>query len=94
MIYYTNNLLYKCSAELFGLFSPLSSHSMKKNNSVGMVMVDISLLSGLMPNIKDLEHVHMHLSFLLLLLLLHVVLKNTLYFYGLLVFYLLFQCKY
>lgn len=29
---------------------------MKKNNSVGMVMVDISLLSGLMPNIKDLEH--------------------------------------
>ncbi|XP_056127943.1 complement C4 [Rhinichthys klamathensis goyatoka] len=29
---------------------------MKKNNSVGMVMVDISLLSGLMPHIKDLEH--------------------------------------
>ncbi|KAK7171995.1 hypothetical protein R3I93_004325 [Phoxinus phoxinus] len=29
---------------------------LKKNNSVGMVMVDISLLSGLMPNIKDLEH--------------------------------------
>ncbi|XP_067306533.1 complement C4 [Pseudorasbora parva] len=29
---------------------------MKKNNSVGMVMVDISLLSGLKPNLKDLEH--------------------------------------
>jgi len=57
-------------------FSPLSSKSMKKNNSVGMVMVDISLLSGLMPNIKDLEQVHMHLSFLLLL---HIVLKHTLY---------------
>ncbi|KAK9962381.1 hypothetical protein ABG768_007751 [Culter alburnus] len=29
---------------------------MKKKDSVGMVMVDISLLSGLIPNIKDLEH--------------------------------------
>lgn len=58
------------------IFSPLSSHSMKKNNSVGMVMVDISLLSGLMPNIKDLEHVHMHLSFVLLL---HVVKIHYIY---------------
>ncbi len=31
---------------------------MKKKNTVGMVMVEISLLSGLIPNTKDLEHVH------------------------------------
>ncbi|XP_051534412.1 complement C4 [Myxocyprinus asiaticus] len=29
---------------------------LKKNSSVGMVVVDISLLSGLIPNTKDLEH--------------------------------------
>ncbi|XP_052472271.1 complement C4 [Carassius gibelio] len=29
---------------------------MKKSNTVGMVMVEISLLSGLIPNTKDLEH--------------------------------------
>lgn len=29
---------------------------MKKKNTVGMVMVEISLLSGLIPNAKDLEH--------------------------------------
>ncbi|RXN18763.1 complement C4-like protein [Labeo rohita] len=29
---------------------------MKKKNTVGMVMVEISLLSGLIPNTKDLEH--------------------------------------
>lgn len=29
---------------------------MKKRNTVGMVMVEVSLLSGLIPNTKDLEH--------------------------------------
>ncbi|KTF74286.1 hypothetical protein cypCar_00043860, partial [Cyprinus carpio] len=29
---------------------------MKKKNTIGMVMVEISLLSGLIPNAKDLEH--------------------------------------
>ncbi len=62
------DLLYKYSAELWLFvwslwnqlfFSFLSSHSMKKKNTVGMVMVEVSLLSGLIPNTKDLEHVHM-----------------------------------
>lgn len=35
-------------------------HRVKNNSSVGMVIVDISLLSGVVPNTEDLKHVRMH----------------------------------
>lgn len=56
-----SRIMITCLASLKStIFSFLSPHSMKKKNTVGMVMVEISLLSGLIPNAKDLEHVHMH----------------------------------
>lgn len=40
-----------------GSISPLLSYRLNSGNSTGMVIVDISLLSGLKPNMQDLEEV-------------------------------------